>query len=196
MSDAQAPTPKHPSAGKFLRCEQLAALYSCWERVRGDKMLPSKQDFEGEMLNFPEFLSDMTLVEPGPNGEILYRYVGSQIVTRRDTDQTGKLVRGVLESKAEKLVLDWGVANFKMPHIVFFSVRTHLPSGVTAESSNLVVPLSGQEGLPPCLAMATAVDDAYRREIEKGGFLLGSAGIAMNPINIGYGVPDIPRTVE
>lgn len=196
MTEVSIPEPKQPSIGKFEMYELLVALYACWESVRGDKMLPSKRDFEGEMLNSPEFLSEMAFVEQDPNGELHYRYIGSQIVTRRDSDQTGKPVTGVHEPKVEKLVLDWGFANFKMPHILFYTTRTHLPSGAIGDSFNLVVPLANHQGLSPCLAVATVVDDVFRQEFKKGGFLAGSAGVEMNPIDIGYGVPNLPRTVH
>lgn len=190
-----APEPKHLSTESFHQYESLVATYECWAHARKDKMLPSKLDFERATLDSPEFLPNMTLVELSPDGEIQFVYVGSQIVTRRNSEQTGMVVENMFDPKAEKLIHDWALANLKVPVINCYNVRTHLPSGVIGESVNLSVVLSNGQGLPSCIAATTVVDQAYEQEVAKGGFLLGSAGLEMDPLDIGYGIPDLPRTI-
>lgn len=171
------------------------ALMECWEKARGDAMLPTKFDFEGTMLEHPEILPDLTMLEITPNNELRYLFIGSDRVFRINKDQTRETIEGAFAPNVRAFITDWTRAIFERPHVSMWQARTLLPSGAEAGSINLSVALSNEKGTPSCLVAMTIFDEVFRREAEKGGYLIGSAGITVTPIDIGCGVPDLPHKI-
>lgn len=188
--------PLRPSTAAFADYALLMALYECWEKARGDAMVPSKFDFEGTMLEHPEILPDLTMLEMTPTGELRYLFIGSDRVFRINQDQTRETMEGAFAPKVRKFVADWTRSSLQRPHISMWRARTLLSSGAQASSVNLSVPLSNEKGVPTCCVSMTIFDEVFLREAEKGGYLIGSIGITVTPIDIGCGVPDLPLTAE
>lgn len=188
--------PLRPSTAAFADYEPLMALCECWEKARGAAMVPSKFDFEGTMLEHPEILPDLTMLELKPVGELRYLFIGSDRVFRINQDQTRETMEDAFAPKVRKFVADWTRAALEKPHFIMWKARTLLPSGAQASSVNLSVPLSNEKGLPTYCVSMTIFDEVFLREAEKGGYLIGSIGIDVTPIDIGCGVPDLPLTAE
>lgn len=187
--------PIKPCTSAFSEYRLLRSLYECWEQVRGDKMMPTKHDFERAMLEYPEILPKMVLAELVSNTEFHYLYVGSDRVSLRNKDQTRQNVKEAFAPKIGEFVTDWARASLKKPHIAFWKGRSILPSGKVGGAVALTVILSNDEGLPNYVATVTVTGEVYAREIERDGYHIGSAGMEIVPIDIGCGVPDLPRTV-
>lgn len=184
--------PLRPVTQVFAAYTALVTLSRCWEKARGDKMMPSKHDFEAVMLDYPEILPSMTMVELLAGGELQYLYIGSERVFQMNKDQTRRRVEGSFAAEAWKHTADWMQASFDQPHLAFWKSRTHLPSGAVAENNNLSVVLSDDSGVPRYIIIITVFDEAHDKETTRGGYLIGSAGLEMTPIDIGCGVPDLP----
>lgn len=191
-----ADVPIRPSTSVFAEYELLLMLCECWEQARGDKMIPTKQDFMEAMLEHPEILPDMTLVEKVSSDAVRHLYLGSERVFRQNRDRTYENVLEAFAPNARQFVMAWSNAIFERPLIAFCKDRTQLPSGTMTETPSLTVVLSNDEGQPTCQATASVVDKATTgQELQRGGFLNGSGGMDVVPIDIGLGVPDLPRTV-
>lgn len=184
--------PLRPATQVFAAYEVLVALCRCWEEARGDKMIPSKHDFEAVMLNYPEILPSMTMVELLADGKLQYLFIGSERVFQMNKDQTRRGVESSFAVEAWKYTSDWMQASFEQPHVAFWKSRAHLPSGAIAQNNNLSVVLSDDSGVPRYTIIITVFDEAHANETTRGGYLIGSAGMEMSPIDIGYGVPDLP----
>lgn len=174
---------------------ELVELAACWQSCRGDKMLPSKHDFEGAMLAHPKILPNMTMIEMTPKGEMNYIYIGSNRAARRSEEETGRKVSSTLAPAAAELTVLYAIAAFEAPFAMFWTHGNGLPSGAVATDQNLAVVLGDEKGKANAIAISSIVDPVYELEIEKGGFLIGSLGMDVIPIDIGFGVPDLPRSV-
>lgn len=108
MAANAVPERKQPSTDAFDQYETLVATYDCWARARENRLLPTKRAFETETLDSPEFLPNMTLIRLNSDGLFEFIYVGSQIVTRRNSDQTG-MRRKHVGSKRGKIDARLGV---------------------------------------------------------------------------------------
>lgn len=188
--------PIRPSTLDFKDHAQLMAFFECWERARGNKMAPSKHDFEGTILECPEILPNMSLVEPVSQNVFQYIYLGGDKVLRRARDQTHQNVLGAFAPNVGQFVTDWTRALLEEPFILKWKARTRLPSGMVARKINLSVVLTDDGGKPICIASAVVADKAFANEISPGGYLLGSDGLNVVPIDIGCGIPDLPRAAE
>lgn len=184
--------PLRPVTQVFAAYKALVTLSRCWEKARGNKMIPSKHDFEAVMLDYPEILPSMTMVELLAGGELQYLYIGSERVFQMNKDQTHGRVGSAFAVEAWKFTADWVQASFDQPHLAFWKSRTLLPSGAVAENNNLSVVLSDDNGRPKYTIIITVFDEAHHSEATKGGYLIGSAGMELTPIDIGCGVPDLP----
>lgn len=188
-------SPISPDTSAFQDHVILMDLFNCWVEARGDAMLPKKKVFEKTALDHPQILPDLALVEFTSPTEFHYRYLGSERVQRRGQDQTNESVEGAFAPKARQFLSDWTRAGFEKPHITVWIDRTRLPDGTVAESTNLSVVLTGDTGLPNCIAVVTDVDKAYNDQLAGSRLLIGSAGMEAIPIDIGLGVPDLPRSL-
>lgn len=184
--------PLRPVTQVFAAYASLVTLSRCWEKARGDKMVPSKHDFEAVMLDYPEILPSMTMIKLIAGGELQYLFIGSERVFQMNKDQTHKRVGSAFAAEAWKFTGDWVEASFDQPHLAFWKSRTHLPSGTVAENNNLSVVLSDDDGVPRYIIITTVFDEAHHSEPTKGGYFIGSAGMEMTPIDIGCGVPNLP----
>ena len=174
-------------------CMDLAA---CWTACRGDKMLPTKHDFEGAILGYPDVLPQMTMLGPTPGGGLNYLFTGSDRVFRHASDHTGQSILETVAPLVQDLLAQWALAVFKRPFGVFWEQRHILTSGAPVSGFNLGLVLADENGQPVALAIAPAVDEAHSLEIERKGFLIGSEGVDVTPIDIGLGVPDLARSVS
>lgn len=195
-NENSAGVPIHPSIGQFSGFEPLLDLFHCWQRARGDRLIPTKRDFEGVMLEYPEMLPSLTLVEVTPSNEFQFLYVGADLVERRKQDLTHLALQEAIAEKVTKFTLEWLVAIFEKPCIVVSTTRTELPGGVGAVSINMTAVLSDESDRPRCIVNMSSYDEAFSKTENIEGYLIGSAGIAVTPIDIGLGVPDLPRTIE
>lgn len=184
--------PKAPDRQVFGEYPPLVSLCKCWEDARGKAMLPTKQDFERVMLDYPEILPNLAMVQFVSPDEFSYSYIGSKRVQRRNKDETNHRTEDAFAPDARDFLAAWTKAGLDKPHVTFWQDQTELPSGTIAESSNLSVILSGDSGVPNCIAVMTVADEAYSRELVPGGFLVGSAGLRVTPVDIGFGIPDLP----
>lgn len=171
------------------------AFFECWNKARSGNLLPTKESFEGAILNAPELIPNMSFAELGPGNQLQFKLIGSDIVQRRGEDQTGLGVESMFAPKAGELLTMWAMAMLETPHLNFYEAQTRLPRGVIAESSNLAAVLTDGADNPTFIAVATIVGDAYGDELEVGGYLIGSIRFSVNPIDIGFGIPDLPRIV-
>lgn len=187
--------PIKPCISAFSGYRLLRSLYECWEQVRGDKMLPTKRDFERAMLEYPEILPHMVMGEFVSSNEFRALYQGSGRVFLRNMDVThGDALEG-LAPNARQFLADWLRASYERPFITFWKSRTSLPGGAMAENANFTAILSNDDGKPTHFATVVAADKAFAIEIERGGYLTGSGGVDVVPIDIGLGVPDLPRNL-
>lgn len=178
----------------FADYPDLLELAACWQTCRGDKMLPSKHDFEGAILGHPVLLPNMTIVELTPDGALNYIYIGSDRAARRDEEDTGQTVDRTLAPAAGELIMLYAISAFDNPFALFWAQGNKLPSGAVAKDHNLGVVLADENGKANAIAIASVIDPAYEQEIERGGYLIGSDGMVITPIDIGFGVPDLPRS--
>ena len=174
----------------------LLSMAKCWEECRKGKLLPLKKDFEGAILEYPEVLPDMTIVEMSPDGDLTYLYIGGDRATRRGHEDTGTAVRETLHPKAAELIFTLAIAAFERPFALHWWQRNILPSGAVAEDYNLGVGLADEDGNMVAIAIASQIDPVYLRETEKGGYLIGSGGMGATPIDLGLGVPDLPLNLD
>lgn len=191
-----AGVPIHPSISQLAGFEPLLDLFHCWERARGNRMIPSKHDFERVMLDFPKMLPSLILVELTASSELQFLYVGNELVERRNQDLTHFNLEEAVAAKLRKFVLDWVAAIFNNPCLVLSTTRTYLPGDVAAASINLTALLSNEEGTPSCFANMSSYDANFSTGEVIDGYQIGSAGIEVIPIDIGLGVPDLPRTMD
>lgn len=185
--------PLEPDTSAFTDRPLLIDLCNCWLDARAKKMLPTKWEFEKQALNHPAILPNLALVEFKSPTEFHYRYIGSARVQRRGEDQTRQNVTQAFAPNAREFLTSWTLAGFELPHMTLWTDRTALPSGAIAESTNLSVVMTGESGLPNCLAVVTDVAEAYTQELAGGNYLIGSKGMEVVPIDIGMGIPDLPR---
>lgn len=188
--------PVRPSTSAFAGYAPLMALCECWEKARGDAMVPSKFNFEGAILDRPEVLPNLTMLEMIPTGELRYLFIGSDRVFRINQDQTRETMEGAFAPKVRKFVADWTRSVMARPHLLMWQAGTLLPSGAQGSSVNLSVPLSSEDGVPTCCVSMTIFDEVFLREAEKGGYLIGSVGIDVTPVDIGHRIPDLPRAIK
>lgn len=175
---------------------ELVALATCWQTCRGDKMLPGKHNFEGAMLEYPIILPNMTMIELSPDEDLSYIYIGSDRAARRNEEDTGQAVSQTLAPAAGELIMLYAISAFENPFAMFWTQGNKLPSGAVATDHNLGVVLADENGKANAIAIASVIDPVYELEIERGGYMIGSEGMAVTPIDIGLGVPDLPRRSE
>lgn len=192
----KGPEPLALSTTVFAEYAELVDLATCWQACRGDKMLPTKRDFEGAILNYPAILPNMTMVELTPDGALNYIFIGSDRAARRNEEDTGQLVNQTLAPAAGELIMLYAIAAFQSPFAMFWAQGNRLPSGAVAHDHNLGVTLCDDDGKPNAIAIAAVVDTAYLEEDVRGGYLIGSEGMTVTPIDIGLGIPDLPRSAE
>lgn len=188
--------PIRPSVDIFREYEPLMALCECWEKARGDRMLPAKSAFEGVMLDYPEMLPDMALLKFLSGNEARYVYFGGEAVRRRRRDQTRERLEESVAPNVRNFLADWTAATFKIPGLNFVRAKIRMASGMEAENVSLSAVLSNEDELPSCIAYVTVLDGVFSGLEEQGEYLIGSAGMVMHPIDIGYGVSDLPRTID
>lgn len=173
---------------------ELLELAACWQSCRGDKMVPSKHDFEGAILGHPVLLPNMTMIELTSDGSLNYLYIGSDRAARRNEEDTGQTVNQSLAPAAGELIMLYAISAFEKPFAMFWAQGNKLPSGAVAKDHSLGVVLADENGKANAIAIASVIDPVYEQEIERGGYMIGSEGVDVTPIDIGLGIPNLPRS--
>jgi hypothetical protein len=179
------------STAAFTDHEDLLLLAACWTECRGTRLVPLKRDFEGAILNYPDILPNMTMVELSPEGELNYLFIGSERAARRNEEDTGQPVIETLAPAVAELIAHYALFAFDKPFAMYWEQSNKLPSGAVAHDHNLAVVLADEDGKPN--AIAALIDPIYDDETQRGGYVIGSGGMSVTPIDIGLGVPDLPR---
>ena len=128
---------------------ELQALETLWQRMRGDRGLPSRRDFDP--VEVPRLLSRMFLIDvlPGASPERRYRVrlTGTELVVMLGRDWTGRFLHEFSDlAAADHLVgvVDQVVAD-RMPFI--FSGNFYRPRDKsTCRSESILLPLAEDDG--------------------------------------------------
>lgn len=184
---------KLPDTKLLEEYELLMACCECWQSARKGKILPTKRDFEGAVLAYPELLPFMSVLEVKSKEEIKYIYLGSDMVFQRNKDQTREEMAEAMSPGTRKFAQAWVTAAISSPFLAFWVSRSHLDSGLGIVNHGLSVVLSDQSGQPSYIVAVNVGDEAHRKTLEQRGYQLGVDGVDITPIDIGFGVPDLPR---
>lgn len=195
MSQKKEGLPVELSNIAFADCSVLLDFGKCWQECRKGNMLPLKRDFEGAVLDYPDLVPNMTMVELGADGQLNYLFIGGDRAARRNREDTGQLVSQTLAPAAADLMAHYALVAFDKPFDMYWEQHNILPSGAVAHDRNLGVVLRDDKDKPCAIAIAASIDTVYDQEMVKGEYMLGSGGMAVTPIDIGLGVPDLPREV-
>lgn len=177
----------HPSQDESLHSQ----AWRCWQNARGENVLPSKKDYEATILEYPDLVPNLVVVEWNGQGSLRHIMIGSKIVQRRAQDHTSMIVAGLMVPMAEAAMYVWVRSCSELRHGTYFETYTHLPSGAVGTAINLGLPLFSTPDCVDVLCMVTQADEASQTEVEKGRFEIASAGLSFHPIDLGFGVGDI-----
>lgn len=187
-------TPSWPSlpVEEFLDHEFLVALSDCWQSARGERMIPCKHDFEGAVLECPQIVPHMTVVEKVPTDGMRLCFVGSDRVYQEGKDPTFQAFEQSFAPGVRSLMTKWAEAIVALPAASFWKTSTRLASGNLAHNYSLSLVLADSAGTPHYIVSVVAMDPIVYDETEHGVHFIGSGGISIMPIDIGRGTPDLP----
>jgi len=126
-----------------LRDPDLIRFYDYWTGLRGDRVMPSRQDVDPLHIP-PEFLPNLMLIDVlHPPRRYRYRLIGTQVVAASGEDRTGQTFENVGFFKAHPVVLEQ--YNCVVEHgrpLHSLEPFTNFATGATYEVDRLLLPLS------------------------------------------------------
>lgn len=185
-----------PETSAFEQHDLLKAFCECWQTARKGKMLPSKKDFEGEVLAYPQVLPNMSVMEVISRDEINYIYLGSNLVFQRNKDQTKEDVSRAMAPGVKDFMRDLVMAGIGSPFLAYWTAKSHLESGLSVTNTGLSAVLSDDSEQPSFIVAVTVGDDAHRDTLGRRGYQIAQDGVTVVPIDIGCGVPTMPLSAN
>lgn len=123
--------------------DEVREIHAWWGRARGDRAFPTRDQFDP--LAFPRHLPGISIVDVRPDGELVYRLVGTAEVALRGFDPTGRRVRDAFIGE------DWEEVRDNYGHVtahkacLFDYTEAESPFGVLVYDETLMMPL-GPDG--------------------------------------------------
>lgn len=127
-----------------IRQPKLRALYDYWDRIRGDRTMPARADFDP--LDIPDLLKDLILVDVEDKVDGLrfrYRLAGTAVEEYLGVSLTGKYIDEVMSPVALVPFRETYIAPVTLKRPVYSSTGLRLPNmDYPRVISRLILPLS------------------------------------------------------
>jgi hypothetical protein len=193
MIDLQPPPVRTVSLPDDLRSQDSAAFIRAWNRWRGDRLLPSRRDFD--LGSIKRLLPRVILLEIRSPTEVAFRLAGTWVTRVLGVELTGRnyLELGNPADRKERAELLF--AEVAQPCGAVMIYPMHYASGRAAPVEVISAPVVGDEPTDPPLVFALLtelVPNGYPEPLAPELARQLPTGRQLRFFDIGAGTPDIP----
>lgn len=171
-----------------LEAHGFAAVQDYWQNVRQGAAIPLSTDFD--LLALTNWLPDLTLLDVFDLNNVVWRFVGTNIVDRMGVDPSGQ---NVFQNQSQNMLNRTARAYQAMadkPCGAVAHYTNHYSSGREGNMRSLFLPMKTPSAECTRLVVMTAQEETgtYVEPIERT--LTATQILSIDWIDLGFGIPD------